>query len=229
MAGMTPRPIPAARAAATIIATAALALLAACGASPASAGPGRPASAGPGRPASAGPGRPASAGTGSAAAGSAAVSYAHCMRSHGLPDYPDPGSSGTLPKTSARLRGVSTAVYTAAQNACQNLLPEVGTSLTNGSLQQCYLAGICPQALVQQALNAGRVFAQCMRAHGVPNWPDPSPYSQDPVRPTFNLHAAGIDFHQGTQPGNIVNSPQIEAKVRACESVVHENVSGYFQ
>ena len=67
-----------------------------------------------------------------------------------------------------------------------------------------------------------------MHAHGVPNWPDPSPYPQDRVRPTFDLHAAGIGFHQGTQPGNIVNSPQIEAKVRTCESVVHENVSGWF-
>jgi hypothetical protein len=189
MAGMTPRPIPAARAApaiiaTAIIATAALALLAACGSSPASAGPGSP----------------ASAGTGSAAAGSAAVSYAHCMRSHGLPDYPDPGSSGTLPKTSARLLGVSTAVYTAAQDACQNLLPEAGTSLTNSSLQQCYLAGVCPQALVQQALSAGRVFAQCMRAHGVPYWPDPTVDAEG--RPLFNINVPRPQPQQVTTAGD---------------------------
>jgi len=199
---MTPRPIPAARAAPAIIATAiiataiiatvALALLAACGGSPASAGPGSPASAGPGSS--------ASAGTGSAAAGSAAVSYAHCMRSHGLPDYPDPGSNGTLPKTSARLLGVSTAVYTAAQNACQNLLPAVGTSLTSSSLQQCYLAGVCPQALVQQALSAGRVFAQCMRSHGVPYWPDPTVDVEG--RPLFNINVPRPQPQQVTTAGD---------------------------
>jgi hypothetical protein len=27
----------------------------------------------------------------------------------------------------------------------------------------------------------------------------------------------------------IVNSPQIEAKVRECESVLHQNVSGWFE
>ena len=48
-------------------------------------------------------------------------------------------------------------------------------------------------------------------------------------RPTFNLHAAGIGFHLGAQPGNIVNSPQIQAKVRQCESVVHLDVSGWYQ
>lgn len=143
------------------IIAAALVLLAACGASPSS---------------------PSS----TTAAGGAAVSYAHCMRSHGLPGYPDPGSSGTLPKTSARLLGVSTAVYTAAQSACQDLLPAAGTSLTSSSLQQCYLAGICPQDLVRQALSAGRVFAQCMRAHGVLYWPDPTVDAQG--RPLFNIN-----------------------------------------
>ena len=68
--------------------------------------------------------------------------------------------------------------------------------------------------------------------HALPrgaDWPDPSAYSQDSSRPTFNLHAAGISFHQGAQPGNIVNSPQIQAKVRQCESVVHLDVSGWYQ
>jgi len=32
----------------------------------------------------------------------------------------------------------------------------------------------------------------------------------------------------GGPAGNIVNSPQIEAKVQQCESVLHQNVSGWF-
>ena len=72
-----------------------------------------------------------------------------------------------------------------AQGACQHLLPATGGSLSASSLRQCYLAGVCPQALVQQALSAGREFASCMRSHGVPNWPDPIIDSQG--RPLFNI------------------------------------------
>jgi hypothetical protein len=138
------------------------------------------------------------------------------MRSHGVPNFPDPSSSGGVPKETAQQLGVSSSQLQAALNACQHLLPDTGNIDDN------------PAALHRwwsQMLH----FAQCMHSHGVPNWPDPSAYSQDPLRPTFNLHAAGIGFHPGAQPGNIVNSPQIEAKVRQCQSVVHLDVSGWYQ
>ena len=165
---MTPIPIQAARAAAAILATAALVLLAACGGSPSSTHPGGTANAG------------------GAARSQSAVAFSHCMRSHGLPDYPDPDSSGTLPKTSAQLLGVSSSVFDAAQRACQQMLPATGGSLTASSIQQCYLAFVCPQALVQQALSAGREFAQCMRSHGAPDWPDPTLDTEG--RPLFNVN-----------------------------------------
>jgi hypothetical protein len=187
-----------ARTAAAITATAGLALLAAaCG--------GRPSSTGSG-----GSSHPAGS-----ASSLSAVAYSRCMRSRGVPNFPDPSSGGGIPKQTAQQLGVSSSQLQAAQNACQHLLPNTGNIDDD------------PAALHQwwsQMLH----FARCMHAHGVPNWPDPSPYPQDPVRPTFNLHAAGIGFHLGAQPGNIVNSPQIEVKVRQCESVVHENVSGWF-
>jgi hypothetical protein len=137
------------------------------------------------------------------------------MRSHGVPNFPDPPGSGEVPKETAQQLGVSSSQLQAAQNTCQHLLPNTGNIDDN------------PAALHQwwsQMLH----FARCMHSHGVPNWPDPSAYPQDPLRPTFNLHAAGIGFHLGAQPGNIVNSPQIEGKVRQCESVVHLDVSGWF-
>lgn len=194
---------PAARTAAAIMATAAVALLtAACSGSPSSTGNG---------------GSPAAGGSASSPATSLqkAVAFSRCVRGRGVPNWPDPSSSGQIPKESARQLGVSGARLQVALNACQHLLPDTGNIDDD------------PAAL-NQWWSEMRHFAQCMHAHGVPNWPDPSPYPQDPVRPTFNLHAAGIGFHLGAQPGNIVNSPQIEAKVRACESVVHENVSGWF-
>ena len=192
------KPIPA-RTAAAIIAAAGLALLAAaCGGSPSSTGSG------------------GSSNAGGSASSQSAVAYSHCMRSRGVPNFPDPSGSGGIPKETAQQLGVSSSQLQAAQNACQHLLPNTGNIDDN------------PAALHQwwsQMLH----FARCMHSHGVPNWPDPSAYSQDPQRPTFNLHAACIGFHLGAQPGNIVNSPQIQARVRQCESVVHLDVSGWYQ
>jgi hypothetical protein len=193
---------PAARTAAAIIAAAGLALLAAaCSGSPSTGSGDSPNAGGPAN----------SPSTNS----QKALAFSHCMRARGVPNFPDPTSSGGVPKEPAQQLGVSNSQLQAALNACEHLLPNTGNVDDN------------PAALHQwwsQMLH----FAQCMHSHGVPNWPDPSPYPQDPVRPTFNLHAAGIGFHQGAQPGNIVNSPQIQAKVRQCESVVHQNFSGYF-
>jgi hypothetical protein len=187
-----------ARTVAAILAAAGLALLAAaCGGSPSSTGSG------------------GSSNAGGSASSRSAVAYSRCMRSRGVPNFPDPGSRGGIPKETAQQLGLSSSRLQAAQNACQHLLPNTGNVDDN------------PAAL-HQWWNQMLHFARCMHSHGVPNWPDPSPYPQDPVRPTFNLHAADIGFHLGAQPGNIVNSPQIEAKVRQCESVVHQNVSGWF-
>lgn len=154
------------RTAAAVLVTAALAMLtAACGGSPSSAGPG---------------GSPNAGGSSDAKL----VAYSQCMRSHGVPSYPDP-AGGVLPKGGAQQFGVSSARFQTAQGACQHLLPATSGSLSSGSLQQCYLTDVCPQAVVQQALNAGRGFARCMRSHGVPYWPDPSIDSEG--RPQYDI------------------------------------------
>jgi hypothetical protein len=92
----------------------------------------------------------------------------------------------TLPKGGAQRFGVSSSVFTAAQSTCQHLLPATGGALTASSLQQCYLAQVCPQDLVQHAMTAGQAFAQCVRSHGVSNWPDPSIDPQG--RPLFDIN-----------------------------------------
>ena len=174
-----------------MIAAAALALLAAgCGGSPSSAGSvGSPAVGGSADPTS-------------------AVAYSHCVRGHGVPSYPDPGGGGTLAKVGAQQLGVSNSRLQAARGACQHLLPASGASLDANSLRQCELTGDCPQALVQQALNDGRIIARCMRSHGVANWPDPTTDSEG--RPYFDLSAHGFSRQQA-------HSPQIRVKVNECE------------
>ena len=143
---------PTERAAAAAIATAALVLLAAAcgnGSGQSSAGSGGAPKAG-GSAAS----RPTNA---------QALAFAQCMRSHGVPRYPDPNTSNTmpngLPKVGPQELGVSMSRFQATQRACDHLLP-------NG--------GQATQSAARQLLSDGLEFARCMRAHGAPNWPDPT-------------------------------------------------------
>ena len=45
------------------------------------------------------------------------------MRSHGIPDFPDPDSSGQISKEEIVHLGVSTSVLQTAQRACMSLWP----------------------------------------------------------------------------------------------------------
>jgi hypothetical protein len=167
-----PRP-PTARIAVAIIATAGLALLAAaCGGPSSTAAGGSPS-------------------VGDSSSSPSAVSYSACMRSHSVPNYPDP-SDGQLPKGGAQAFGVSSSVFSTAQSACHHLLPDAGSF--QEQVSQCTLAGDCPPAVVQKMMATDRKFAQCMRSHGVPNWPDPTIGLQG--SPVFRLSKAGITHQQ---------------------------------
>ena len=170
-----------ARPAAAVIATAVLVLLAAaCGGSGSSTASDRAANAR------------------ESTSSAAAVAYSACMRSHGVPNYPDPDSSGQLPKPDAPHLGVSSTQLQTTQQACQHLLPNTGRAINSGSVQQCMMADDCPQALVQQVLTEERGFAQCMRSDGVPNWPDPITDSQG--RPVFAISISKDGFNPYSKP-----------------------------
>jgi hypothetical protein len=125
------------------------------------------------------------------------------MRSHGVPSFPDPDSSGRIPKETVRQLGISSSQYEAATQACGHLLPGGG----NG--------GRTP-AEVQRWWSGMLSFSRCMRSQGVSNWPDPTPYPQHPDEPTFEMPA-------GLQP-----SPRIVSKMRACQRRVPRNyVAGH--
>ena len=137
--------------AAAVIATVGLALVvAACsgGSGPSSAGSGPPGAGGSANP------PPAS---------SQVLAFALCMRSHGVPKYPEPNSSNTmpngLPKVGPQHLAVTMSEFQAAREACGHLLP-------NG--------GHAAQSAAQQLLSDGLKFARCVRSHGVLNWPDPT-------------------------------------------------------
>jgi hypothetical protein len=171
-----------ARAAAAIVTAAGLALLAAACGSPSSAGSG-------GSPNAGGSSNPPST------TSQKVLAFSACMRSRGVPNFPDPDSSGKLPKREIAHLLANNPQFPAAHGACERLLPNGGQPT---------------QAQVQQAWNDMRDFARCMRSHGVANWPDPAPTSQQDQRPFFHL------------PDSIEpTAPQITSKVRACQHVFH--------
>lgn len=144
--------------------------------------------------------------TGSSAALPSAVAYSHCMRTHGVPDFPDPGGNGQVPKAGPQQLGVSGSRLQAAQRDCQHLYPSNGGSVQQEE-QRCYVAGDCPATLTRRMMSAALTFARCMRAHGVPNFPDPTD-SQGSV--LFNASAHGISDAMS-------HSPRFTAKLNTCQ------------
>ena len=72
------------------------------------------------------------------------------------------------------------------------------------------VAIVCPQTVLQPLLTVERRYAQCMRSHAMPSWPDATVGAKG--RPVFDLSGAGID-PQST------GSSQFQAKEAACRSL----------
>jgi hypothetical protein len=117
------------------------------------------------------------------------LAYAQCMRSHGEPAWPDPTSQGNFIISGIDL---ASSQYQSANNACKSLLPSG--------------FGQLPAAQQQRAIATGLKLAKCMRAHGIPNFPDP----------TQNGSGVSITFPPGT--GIDPNSPQVRAAQKACRA-----------
>ena len=127
------------------------------------------------------------------ASSSSAVAYSHCMRSHGVPAFPDPGSDGDVQKRTAAQLGISDSGYASAATACESLSPHQPAST----------------AQLQQDLAEDVTFAQCMRSHGLPNFPDPT---NDGKHVVFVISVS----RNGFDP----QSAAVLAKARACQHVL---------
>lgn len=120
------------------------------------------------------------------------VAFAHCMRAHGVTNFPDQDTGGKFP--TAQDLGVSSAVFQTASNACEQLLPS-----DNPSSQAS-----------PELLNKVLQFARCMRSHGFPSWPDPTPTPSGPRPYTFKLGAV-----HGFDP----RSPQVDTALNTCQRI----------
>jgi hypothetical protein len=191
---------PAARIAAAVIAAVGLALLAAaCGGSSRRHGVAQLGStATQNNPSTGSGGQSKSGGSPS----SQLLAFSRCMRSSGVPSFPDPQAGASNAKfPGAQQLGVGSSQLSAAEAACQHLLPA-------GSGDQF------PAAEVQLLLPGMRNFSRCMRSHGVPNWPDPTVDSEG--RPGFNLVPTDID----------TGSSQATTATNKCQHLLPQTLGG---
>jgi hypothetical protein len=125
------------------------------------------------------------------------VAYAACMRSHGESDYPDPqmaSSGGNLQvRISPGSADPNSPAFKFADHHCHNFLPNGGRQASSTDDQ--------PQDLA---------FADCMRSHGVPNFPDADRDGAFTLPSTINEQA-----------------PQFERASHECTDVEPSSVSIY--
>jgi len=126
---------------------------------------------------------PNSASASASPAAGSGPAYAQCMRQHGVTNFPDPqGPNQNQFLITAAVQ--NNPHFQSASKACEPLRPQQGT------------AGGSSGGVSQQQLLA---FARCMRANGVPKFPDPDPNGA--------LRAGG-----GLDP----NSPQFRHALQIC-------------
>jgi hypothetical protein len=119
-----------------------------------------------------------------------ALAYSQCMRAHGEPGFPDPQSNGNL-LIDGQKDHLNGALMNSASKACQRLMPKAPP-----------LTASQQQKITAQALK----FVACMRAHGLPTFPDP------------HVNSSGIEMQlpKGLQP----NSPVFRAAQQACKKLM---------
>lgn len=134
-------------------------------------------------------------GTGGSTTYQKALAYSQCMRSHGVPNFPDPNSNGAIAFNAQKgtSGNLNSPRMQSADKACRHLLPNGGQ--TSAPQQQ------------QQILSQLLKFSQCMRSHGVPNFPDPT------------VSNGMIELRRGGRGVN-PQSPQFQSAQRACQSLM---------
>lgn len=133
------------------------------------------------------------------AASNPQLAISQCMRAHGVPNYPDPtkgpggegfsidqsvgGNSNTLTVNGIPFSGPA---FTAAEKACK-----------------LFGGGAAPPPISESQKIALFHFAQCMRKHGVPDYPDP-------------VFPAGGGIERQDVPGVNRDSPAVKQAAAVC-------------
>jgi hypothetical protein len=162
----------------SVVALAVLSLLvAACG----SSSPGSSTVAGPGDPST------------HAQLQQNAVGFSACMRSHGIPNFPDPDATGF--KYQLAPSTPHSPAFQSAFAVCRHFLPNNGAPGQDAKHSPAQIAAFV-------------AFARCIRSHGFPSFPDPNS-SGDLTHEMVAV--AGINLHQ----------PAVQQAGDACVGVTH--------
>jgi hypothetical protein len=124
-----------------------------------------------------------------------ALSYTRCMRSHGVPGFPDPTSQGTFLPTGIDPHSPQVQ---SAMRTCHHLLP-AGRGQRTAAQQQ-------------QVEDSALKFAACIRAHGIPGFPDPV------------FIGSTVDFK--VPKGLDQNSPRFLSALRTCQALQQAQYKG---
>ena len=123
--------------------------------------------------------------------------YISCLQNHGV-HLPDPVAGGNGGATSAAHNGSgvnqNSPQFRRAQRACRALLPK----------------GAEPVIITTQEQADYLRAARCMRAHGVPEFPDPV------------FAGGGVHFPQ--PPGVNIHSPQVQRAVATCRRLIPQGL-----
>jgi hypothetical protein len=123
-----------------------------------------------------------------------AVKFAECMRANGVPHFPDPDTKGAVNFGV----DVSREVWLKAIDACKALKPPGALSSKRTPKEQ----------------SATLRFAQCVRDHGVKDFPDP--VNGEPVIDTYKIPSSN-------KPGGMTI---LNAATQKCGSVLRQAAGG---
>jgi hypothetical protein len=131
------------------------------------------------------------------------LAFSECMRSHGVPNFPDPSGSGGIHIPQGSNINPFSPSFKTAQAQCRNRLPGGGP----------------PQGVSEQQKQQMVRTSECMRAHGVTGFPDPT--TTPPTNPQDYSVVEGIGGPSHglflLVPKTIdVNSPAFKQAAKTC-------------
>jgi hypothetical protein len=140
----------------------------------------------------------ASTSASAASAVASGVAFSRCIRSHGVPNFPDPKVSGQAIRMGSP-RTIESPAFQSAVRSCQRLLPKGAPG---------------PEPPSGQAQAQMLTVSACMRKHGISGFPDPS--TSPPSNPGNSAVLGHGGYYLAIPKSLDTSSPAFEQAAAAC-------------